>query len=123
MSKIVVLGGAGGMGSMAVKDLALNGHYSEIVIADINEEIAKQLKNEIDSNIISTAKIDVTKRQDLVELLEDAMIVINFVGPYYKFAPMIIETCIEAKTNYVDICDDYDAVEALLNMNHQVEEA
>lgn len=36
---------------------------------------------------------------------------------------MIIEACIEAKTNYVDICDDYDAAEDILHMDNRVKEA
>jgi saccharopine dehydrogenase-like NADP-dependent oxidoreductase len=123
MSKVIVLGGAGGMGTMAVKDLALNKRFSEIVIADVNIEAANQIAGEVNSDRVSTASIDVTDRKVLVELLSDASIVINFVGPFYKYAPMIIEACMEAKTNYVDICDDYDAAEEILKMNNRVKEA
>lgn len=123
MSKVIVLGGAGGMGSMAVKDLALNKRFSEIVIADVNIDAANRVAQEVNSNLVSTTTVDVTDRDSLVALLSDAAIVINFVGPFYKFAPMIIDACIEAKTNYVDICDDYDAAEEILKMDSRVKEA
>src|SRR5699024_6414108 len=119
MSKVIVLGGAGGMGSMAVKDLVLHKRFSEIIIADINIEAANQIVQEVNSDLVSTAAVDVTNRKGLVTLLSDASIVINFVGPFYKYAPMIIEACIEAKTNYVDICDDYDAAEDILHMDNR----
>ena len=123
MEKMIVLGGAGGMGSMAVKDLVLNECFSEIVIADANVEAAERIAQELRSERISIAQVDVTDREGLVRLLSDASIVINFVGPFYKFAPMIIEACMEAKTHYIDICDDYDAAEAILDMDKRVKEA
>ncbi|HZW67966.1 MAG TPA: saccharopine dehydrogenase NADP-binding domain-containing protein [Pseudogracilibacillus sp.] len=123
MSKVVVLGGAGAMGSMAVKDLALNERFSEIVIADMNEQLISDLAREVDSDLISTALIDVTNYEALVALLDDAEVVINFVGPFYKYAPMIIKACVESKTNYVDICDDYDAAEEILTLDEKVKEA
>lgn len=123
MSKVVVLGGAGAMGSMAVKDLALNERFSEIVIADMNEQLVNELASEVNSDLVSTALIDVTDHAGLVELLDDAKVVINFVGPFYKYAPMIIKACVEAKTNYVDICDDYDAAEEILKLDKQVKDA
>ncbi|WP_313431285.1 saccharopine dehydrogenase family protein [Siminovitchia terrae] len=123
MSKVVILGGAGGMGSMAIKDLVLNKRFSEIVIADINIEAANQIVQEINNDLVSTASINVTDRKELIQLLSDTSIVINFVGPFYRFAPMIIEACMEAKTNYVDICDDYDAAEEILKMDKRVKDA
>lgn len=123
MSKVIVLGGAGGMGAVAVKDLALNERFSEIVIADLDLPAANRVAEEINSDLVSTVSIDVTNRKEMVMLLRDAAIVINFVGPFYKFAPMVIEACMEAKTNYVDICDDYDAAEEILQMDERVKEA
>ncbi len=77
-------------GSMAVKDLVLHKRFSEIIIADINIEAANQIVQEVNSDLVSTAAVDVTNRKGLVTLLSDASIVINFVGPFYKYAPMII---------------------------------
>lgn len=123
MLKVVVLGGAGGMGSMAVRDLVLNDRFSEIVIADLNLDAAKQVAEEVNSRKVSVSNVDVTDAKGLVKLLTGASIVINFVGPYYRFAPMIIRACIEAKVNYVDICDDYDAAETILEMDQRAKEA
>lgn len=123
MSKIVVLGGAGAMGSMAVKDLALNERFDEIIIADMDEQLVNELATEVNSDLVSTALIDVTNHEALVALLKDAEVVINFVGPFYKYAPMIINACVESKTNYVDICDDYDAAEEILKLDEKVKEA
>ncbi len=120
---MVVLGGAGGMGSVAVKDLALNGAFDDIVIADANEEAAKQLVSEIGNHNVSVAQIDVSNEAALTQLLEDATVVLNFIGPFYKFGPIVIRAAIKTNTHYVDICDDYDAAEAILAMDHDAKQA
>src|SRR5690606_932507 len=56
-------------------------------------------------------------------LLQGATVVINFVGPFYRFAPLVIRAAIEAKVHYVDICDDFDAAEAILAMDEEVKKA
>lgn len=66
MAKVVVLGGAGGMGSVAVKDLALNGYFEEIVIADANETRALEIASEISSENISVAKVNVEDVEQLI---------------------------------------------------------
>lgn len=123
MEKVVVLGGAGGMGSMAVKDLVLNENCKQIIIADADVNAANRIKDEINSDNVFVQQVDVTDNQGLVQLLTGAEIVINFIGPFYKYAPMIIRACIKAKTNYVDICDDFDAAEIILEMDQEVKKA
>lgn len=123
MSKIVILGGAGEMGSMAVRDLVLNKRFSNIVIADKNIDRADELLAEINDESLSTVELDVTDHKMLVDLLKDAEVTINFIGPYYKFAKLIVNACIETETNYVDICDDYDAAQMILDMDKEVKKA
>lgn len=121
--KVVVLGGAGGMGSMAVKDLAIHDHFDEVVVADVNLLAAQQVVEAVNHSKVTAAQIDVTQHDQLTALLQGASIVINFVGPYYKFAPMIIRACMEVKVDYVDICDDYDAAERIIEMDEEVKKA
>lgn len=121
--KVVVLGGAGGMGQYAVRDLSLNSFFEEIVVADANEDALQSLVLELDNEKISTVKIDITNEEQLKELLTGAAVTLNFIGPFYKFGPLMIEAAIEAKSHYVDICDDFDAAEAILAMDEKAKEA
>ncbi|MFS0575420.1 saccharopine dehydrogenase NADP-binding domain-containing protein [Sporosarcina sp. 179-K 3D1 HS] len=121
--RIVILGGAGAMGSTAVKDLALNDTFDEIVVGDINIDLARRLAESVNSAKVSALQVDVTDADSLNQILKGATIVLNFVGPYYKFAPPIIRACMEAKVHYVDICDDYDAAKIILDMDQEVKEA
>ncbi len=47
MKKIVVLGGAGAMGQVIVRDLAEFSNFDTIVIADFNKSKAEELKNSL----------------------------------------------------------------------------
>src|SRR5690625_4948663 len=123
MPKIVVLGGAGGMGSEAVKDLSLNNAFSEIIVADADQKGLDRLVTELNNENVSTTKIDVNDFDRLVQLLKQANVVLSFIGPYYEFGPKIIRAAIEAKVHYVDICDDYDAAEAIIKMDKDVKKA
>ena len=39
--------------------------------------------------------------------------VVNCAGPFYKTAVAVARAAVEAKVNYIDICDDYEATEIL----------
>jgi len=56
--------------------------------------------------------VDATDKEDLSRVIKGADVVVNCVGPFYKFAPRILETAIENSVDYVDICDDYDATKS-----------
>ena len=47
----------------------------------------------------------------------------NTVGPFYKFATVILNAVIEAGKPYVDICDDWKPTLDLLDMNEKAKEA
>jgi len=59
--------------------------------------------------------VDATDKDDLSRVIKGADVVVNCVGPFYKFAPRILGTAIEQGVDYVDICDDYDATEQLID--------
>ena len=111
--KAVVFGGAGVVGSFAVKCLSTMDTFSKVIIADVNVTKAKQIKKTSDK--VDYIKIDVMDNKSLISALKDADIAINCVGPFYKFAPRIINATITKGINYVDVCDDYDATEKLLD--------
>lgn len=123
LKKVIALGGAGGMGSAAVKDLALNGKFDEIVVADVNMKAAQQVVNETKNEKVSAVQIDISDENALIELLNEASVVINFIGPFYKYGPGVIRAAIKTHTHYVDICDDYDAAETILTMNAEAKKS
>lgn len=100
------------MGSNAVKYLSDSSVFSEITIGDINEEAGKKIEEENEK--VEFIKVDVTDEKQLSNILKDTDIVVNCVGPFYKFAPLILKNSIEEGVSYVDICDDYDTTKFLI---------
>ena len=50
--------------------------------------------------------VDARSRESLVSAMRGANVVLNCVGPFYRFGPPILEAAIEARVDYVDVCDD-----------------
>jgi len=119
--KAVVLGGAGVMGSYAVEVLSRGNVFSEICVADVNEERGRRVCEGTERT--EFVNVDVTDGRSLSNAIEDADVLVNCVGPFYKFAPMILKTAIQHGIDYVDICDDYDATLELLGMDEEAKKA
>ncbi|NLC45960.1 MAG: NAD(P)H-binding protein [Firmicutes bacterium] len=116
--KVVVLGGAGDMGSRAVRDLAAQEEVSELIIADINMNAAERLAAELGEKA-KAVYIDANEPETLVKVMEGADVVASAMGPFYKYEKVAVEAAIAAKVNYVSICDDYDAVESILPLDEE----
>ena len=48
--------------------------------------------------------------------MKESDVVLNAVGPFYRFGPKVLRTAIDAGIDYVDVCDDYDATIEMLNL-------
>lgn len=121
--KVTVLGGAGTIGSMAVRILASSKMFSEVVIGDFNYDKAKKLASEIGLKEVSAVKVDVTDLKKVKEAIQGSDVVLSCVGPFYRFAPIVLRASINAGVDHVDICDDVDATEALLKMDSEAKKA
>ena len=112
---IVVLGGAGDMGSRVVKELQKSGQV-HVTVADFRVDRAQKLAQELGGDI--TVKfVDANLRESLLDALSGAFATINCIGPFYRYAFSIASTAIEAGVAYIDICDDDDATVALLSLD------
>ncbi|MBY9021290.1 MAG: saccharopine dehydrogenase NADP-binding domain-containing protein, partial [Candidatus Lokiarchaeota archaeon] len=120
---ILALGGSGDMGRMAVALLLESPNVTSITVTDKNYERANHFVDLVGSDKLKAVEIDVTQKKKLVELISSHDLVINTVGPYYKFATMILEAVIEAKKPYVDICDDWKPTLDLLDMGDAAKKA
>ncbi len=117
MARIVVLGGAGGVGQMAVRGLTVFDTFDEIVVADLGLEAASTVVEEIGDKRLSAAVFDASDPASLATLLAGADVALNCVGPFYRFGPPILKAAIEAGVNYVDVCDDLAPTRAMLELD------
>lgn len=117
--KIIALGGAGQEGSRTVRDLVDSTMVASVVIGDINIDAGNRLKQDIDSDKVSTLQVDATVNAELVNAFKNVDVVISFVGPYYRFGLPILKAAIDAGCNYVDICDDAEPTIEMLKLHDQ----
>lgn len=99
--RIVVVGGAGLMGRIALRDLAAAPEVREVVIAELNPEQAATIAAMIRSPKLRVVAVDATDQAALVETLRDADACIN-ATVYYSNLP-IMHACLAARTHYLDL--------------------
>ncbi len=118
LMKVVVLGGAGDMGSRAVRDLATKKEVTELIIADININAAENLAAKLGEKV-KAIYVDANEPKTLVKAIEGSDVVASAMGPFYKYEKVAVKAAIAARVNYVSICDDYDAVESILPLDEE----
>lgn len=122
MSKVFVLGGAGAVGSVAARTLALVPGFDEVVICDLNEARIRELAESLNRPGVTWRKVDVLDKAELSAAIADATLVVNCVGPFYKFVKPILETVIECGKDYLDVCDDVDVTTSILEWDAKVKQ-
>ncbi len=122
MMRVLALGGAGGMGGFAVNTLMKLNFCSEIIIADINGDLAEAVSNECGSGT-SWRIVDVSDTVSLRTAMKGADVIMNTVGPFYRYGVSILETAIECGCHYFDINDDWEPTVNMLALHQKAQNA
>ncbi|MGM0578155.1 MAG: saccharopine dehydrogenase family protein [Myxococcota bacterium] len=120
--RIVVLGAAGGIGRVATEALSSFDVFDRIAVADVRRDAARQVVDALGDRRMAPRVVDATDPSSLAAILEDADVVLNCVGPFYRFGPPILEAAIEAGVDYVDVCDDLEPTRRMLEMDGRARE-
>jgi lysine 6-dehydrogenase len=97
----VVVGGAGAMGRVIVRDLAQSSGVSRVTVADLDAEGAERVAAQLDGGAdVVPVRADVGT-DSFVALLADADVCIASVA--YRLNPSIAEACLQAGCGYVDL--------------------
>ena len=113
--RALVIGGTGGMGQGVARDLIKQEQINGVILGDINIDPDRVQDKLRASKKISLIRIDVKDHKNMVAAIKNADVVINCAGPFYKTAVAVARASVEAKVNYIDICDDYEAVPILFS--------
>jgi saccharopine dehydrogenase-like NADP-dependent oxidoreductase len=97
----VLVLGSGNIGSVAAEDLANSKSSIEVVIADNDEEKARTVAENIGAKNLSSMKIDVTKRNRLIETLKQFDLAMGFLPG--DLGHLLAEACVEAHRDLVDV--------------------
>ncbi len=123
MAKVIVLGGCGVVGSVAVRTLAQTGIFSEVVIGDANVKRARQLMRELKPAKVSVVEVNAESSRSVKAAIKGCDIVLNCVGPFYKSVKTILSAVIQSKIDYLDICDDVDVTLDILELDEKAKRA
>ncbi len=123
MSRIVVLGGCGGIGSVAVRALAVADGVDEIVVADQPAVDPEGAARGFERTGITGAPVDAASAESLARVMAGADVVVNCIGPFYRFGPPVLQAAIDAGVDYVDVCDDLDPTRTMLAMDDAAKSA
>lgn len=121
--KILVLGAYGTMGSSVVRDLVKGEDVAQVVAADRSLDPGRLHESVRNSPKLVTATIDVEDFDGLVKLMKECDAVVNVVGPYYKYGLHTMRAAIAAKTDYIDIMDDYDTTIEAFDLDEEAKDA
>ena len=113
--RVFVLGGAGGMGQGVARDLIKQEPVTDVVLGDLNADPERLSPKLRESAKVVLLKIDVNDHGGMVHSFKNTDVVINCAGPFYKTAVPVAKAAVEARVNYIDICDDYEGTEILFN--------
>ncbi|MFW5876409.1 MAG: saccharopine dehydrogenase family protein [Myxococcota bacterium] len=121
--KVVVLGAGGGIGSVAVRALTALGEFEHVVAADVRLEAAREVAGAVPGGRVQAARVDASDPASLLEVLRGANVVLNCIGPFYRFGPPILDAAIEARVPYVDVCDDLGPTVTMLGRDGAARDA
>lgn len=117
--KVLITGAAGQMAQPIIKYLISLAVVDELTLGDFNEVKLAEVIEKQGSPKCRPMKLDIRNWQLLSEALAGQDVVLNLVGPYYKFGTTVLEAAIQSGVNYVDIVDDFDTTQQLLDLNEQ----
>jgi len=123
--KILVCGGSGEEGVSFAQDiLKFNGDkVSRIILCGRNLDRLNRAASFISSNKVSTQTLDISNHQALVEAMKGVDMVLNYVGPFFRWGTKVLEAAIEAKKSYIDIDDDSESTLKKLDLDEKARAA
>jgi len=83
-ARVVVLGGGGGIGSVATRTLASTDDADEVFVADLSLDAAQATVEAVADARFTAVSVDVDDDDALASLLDGAALVVNCVGPFYR---------------------------------------
>lgn len=97
--------GVGTVGSDIAKRIAEENPDVDLIVADYRVAAAEAVAGPLNARAV---QVDANDPASLAEVIDGADVVINAVGPFYKYGRTILQAVVDAGAHYVDICDEYD---------------
>ena len=105
--RVLVAGGAGEMGQVAAATIAADPAIDSVVVADLRLDEAVRIAGVLGGHV-EARRLDVTDPENLRSALSDCDLLLNTVGPFFRFGVPVLSAAIEAGIGYTDINDDWE---------------
>jgi hypothetical protein len=113
-ARLAVVGAAGSQANAMLEALQRGLDGSRIIAIDRRWPAGAEAR--LAEAGIKTLTADVLSERDRVLAeIGEVQLLANFAGPYYVIGTRILDLALEAGADYLDICDDVDATQALLD--------
>jgi saccharopine dehydrogenase-like NADP-dependent oxidoreductase len=119
--KVLVLGGAGGMGEIVVREAVRFSFVESVTVADLHAAHAAEVAGRYPGKA-SAIRLDINDRAAMQAAIGAHDVVLNAVGPFYTHGLTVLEQVIDAGRNYADICDDWEPTLDMLALSHRAQE-
>ncbi len=108
--RILILGGGSGDVGRDVSRILLSNMdiVDKLTVTSRNLDVAQEFVRKLKDDRVIPIKLDVTDISQLKKIMQEHDLVVNTVGPFFRYAIPIINAAIETKVNYIDICDDIE---------------
>ena len=117
----IVVGGAGAMGRVIVRDLARSAEVSRVTVADVDVEGAQHVAALVDGGAeVRAVRADVGA-DAFVDVLRGADVCVASVA--YRLNPLIAEACLQAGCGYVDLGGLFHVARRVLSYSDRFREA
>ena len=119
--KVIILGGCGGMGRYASKMISSFDQIQMLTVADLHKEDAEEFTNQLGPHVRGIG-LNINDKEHLHETLKSFDIVVNTVGPFFRYGYEVLKTALDANCHYMDICDDWEPTEKMLKLDQLAKE-
>jgi len=124
MKRVLVLG-CGQMGEEAIPDLYMSGKFDELAVGtrSLGKALALLSRLQGRPTDIRAFALDLRHTPDLPEIMKGFDVVVNCVGPNYKYEVLVAKAAIQAGVPLVDINDDYTTTFEMFELDEAARKA
>lgn len=117
--RILVLGGAGAMGQVTVRDLFFSSTLDAVVIGDVSAQRAERIKR-FYGDKVKVQQVDISDSASLAAAAADKQVVINCAP--YQFNVPVMEACLAAGAHYLDLGGLFHTTRKQLELDQRFKE-
>jgi lysine 6-dehydrogenase len=121
--RTLIVGGFGHFGLLAAERLSKDPEVSEIALADRNIDQSKLASKGLKSPKVISVNLDISNYAALVDTIKAYDVVVNMSAPYSRFGLPVMKAAIEARRNYVDLCEDVHVTRDAFSLDEEAHKA